>query len=87
LELKYEGYLQRAEEEMQRFRASENIFLSNDIDYYSINALAWEAREKLMKIRPHNLAQAMRIPGVNYSDTAALLLWLKKQQKIERKAE
>jgi tRNA uridine 5-carboxymethylaminomethyl modification enzyme len=40
-----------------------------------------------MKIRPHNLAQAMRIPGVNYSDTAALLLWLKKQQKIERKAE
>jgi tRNA uridine 5-carboxymethylaminomethyl modification enzyme len=87
LELKYEGYLHRAEEEMQRFRASENLTLSEDIDYYSINALAWEAREKLMKIKPHNLAQAMRIPGVNYSDTAALLLWLRKQQKLERKAE
>lgn len=87
LELKYEGYLYRAEEEMQRFRASENLTLSEDIDYYSINALAWEAREKLMKIKPHNLAQAMRIPGVNYSDTAALLLWLRKQQKLERKAE
>ncbi len=37
-----------------------------------------------MRIKPRNLGQAMRIPGVNYSDTAALLIWLRKQQKAAK---
>ncbi|HPF08375.1 MAG TPA: hypothetical protein PL020_01415, partial [Candidatus Cloacimonadota bacterium] len=40
-----------------------------------------EAREKLSRIRPRSIAQAMRIPGVNYTDTSALLIWLKKHHR------
>ncbi len=78
LEIKYEGYLKRMEEELNRFQSSESISIPVDIDYLKIDALAWEAREKLQKIRPQNIGQAMRIPGVNYTDTSALMIWLRK---------
>lgn len=81
LEIKYEGYLKRAEEELQRFKAAEDLALAEDIDYHSIDTIAWEAREKLAKIKPRSLGQAMRIPGVNYTDTAALLVWLRRSRK------
>lgn len=81
LEIKYEGYLQRAEEEMRRFQASEDLALADDIDYRAIETIAWEAREKLQRVKPRSLGQAARIPGVNYSDTVALLVWLRKRQK------
>ncbi|MCB5225164.1 MAG: tRNA uridine-5-carboxymethylaminomethyl(34) synthesis enzyme MnmG [Candidatus Cloacimonadaceae bacterium] len=81
LEIKYEGYLKRAEEELQRFKTAEELALDEDIDYQSIETIAWEAREKLAKIKPRSLGQAMRIPGVNYTDTAALLVWLRRTGK------
>jgi tRNA uridine 5-carboxymethylaminomethyl modification enzyme len=81
LEIKYEGYLKRAEEEMRRFQASEELVLDEDIDYRAIETIAWEAREKLQRVKPRSLGQANRIPGVNYTDTAALLVWLRKRQK------
>jgi len=81
LEIKYEGYLKRAEEEMRRFQASEELALDEDIDYRAIETIAWEAREKLQRVKPRSLGQANRIPGVNYTDTAALLVWLRKRQK------
>ena len=81
LEIKYEGYLQRAEEEMRRFQASEELALAEDIDYREIETIAWEAREKLQRVQPRSLGQATRIPGVNYADTVALLVWLRKRSK------
>lgn len=81
LEIKYEGYLQRARAELKRFNESEHIALDADIDYHGIHSLAWEAREKLSLIRPRSIAQALRVPGVNYSDAAALLVWLRKNSK------
>jgi len=78
LEIKYEGYLERASAELQRFNSSEHITLPEDLDYHAIQSVAWEAREKLARIRPRSIGQAMRIPGVNYSDAAALLIWLRK---------
>jgi len=81
LEIKYEGYLKRAEDELQRFKAAEDLALAEDIDYQSIETIAWEAREKLAKIKPRSLGQAMRIPGVNFTDTAALLVWLRRTGK------
>lgn len=78
LEIKYSGYLNRMHEDLVRHRKAEDHRIPEDIDYYSIQSLAWEAREKLAKIRPLSIAQAMRIPGVNYTDTSALLIWLKK---------
>ncbi len=80
LAIKYEGYLKRAQEEIERFSSSEDILLPADIDYLSISTLATEAREKLAKIRPRNLAQALRVPGVNYTDASALMVWLRKNK-------
>lgn len=81
LEIKYEGYLVRAEEELSRFQAQEELALPEDIDYFSIETIAYEAREKLNRIRPTSIGQAMRIPGVNFTDTSALLIWLRKHAK------
>jgi tRNA uridine 5-carboxymethylaminomethyl modification enzyme len=78
LEIKYSGYLDRMHEELARHQKAENYRIPEDIDYHKIQSLAWEAREKLARIKPLNIAQAMRIPGVNYTDTSALLIWLKK---------
>ncbi len=86
LEIKYEGYLNRARAEMERFKSAEDLALHDEIDYHAIGSIAMEAREKLARIKPRNLGQAMRIPGVNYSDTAALLIWLRKQQKAGKEA-
>ncbi|MBM4403239.1 MAG: tRNA uridine-5-carboxymethylaminomethyl(34) synthesis enzyme MnmG [Candidatus Cloacimonetes bacterium] len=82
LEIKYEGYLKRQEEELERFRKAEGITLPGDIDYMHINTIAWEAREKLNRIRPLSIGQAMRIPGVNYTDTSALMIWLRKHKLL-----
>jgi len=80
LEIKYEGYLNRMEEELQRFRKAEDLEIPTDTDFFGIPSLAWEAREKLSRIKPKNIGQAMRIPGINYSDSAALMIWLRKNQ-------
>jgi len=81
LEIKYSGYLKRMHLDLQKHQRAEDYRIPADIDYYQINSLAWEAREKLDRIRPISIAQAMRIPGVNYTDTSALLIWLKKNYK------
>lgn len=81
LEIKYSGYLARMHEELARHKNAENHAIPEDVDYHSIHALAYEAREKLSRIRPLSIAQAMRIPGVNYTDTSALLIWLKKHHR------
>ncbi len=79
LEIKYEGYLCRMEEELQRFRKAEDMEIPSGIDFLAIPSIAWEAREKLNRIKPKSIGQAMRIPGINYSDSAALMIWLRKQ--------
>ena len=85
LEIKYSGYLNRMEEEIQKFQNAETIAIPEEMDYFSIPSLAYEAREKLSKIRPKNIGQAMRIPGINYSDSVALMIWLRKNAKKEAK--
>ncbi|HOU25915.1 MAG TPA: tRNA uridine-5-carboxymethylaminomethyl(34) synthesis enzyme MnmG [Candidatus Cloacimonas sp.] len=85
LEIKYSGYLNRMEEEIKRFKTAENIAIPKELDYFQIPSLAYEAREKLSKIRPKNIGQAMRIPGINYSDSVALMIWLHKNAKKEAK--
>ena len=80
LEIKYEGYLHRARQELDRFQSQESLLLPQNLDYMQIETVAYEAREKLCRIKPHSLGQAMRIPGVNYTDLSALLVWLKKNR-------
>lgn len=75
---KYEGYLARALEQIERAKKLEEKTLPEDIDYMSIAGLRIEARQKLDKIRPLNLGQAGRISGVNPADIAVLMVYLKK---------
>jgi len=87
LEIKYEGYLKRASEELERFRSQESSLLPEDIDYMKIEAIAYEAREKLQRIKPLSVGQALRIPGVNYTDVSSLLIWLRKQPRPDKDSE
>ena len=75
---KYEGYLSRALEQIERAKKLEEKLLPDDIDYMKISGLRIEARQKLSKIRPLNLGQAGRISGVNPADIAVLMVYLKK---------
>ena len=75
---KYEGYLARGLEQIEKAKKLEEKLLPADIDYLSINGLRVEAREKLNKIRPLNLGQASRISGVNPADIAVLMVYLKR---------
>ncbi|MCF7792584.1 MAG: tRNA uridine-5-carboxymethylaminomethyl(34) synthesis enzyme MnmG [Candidatus Cloacimonetes bacterium] len=78
LEVKYEGYLNRQLAEIEKFEKMENSPIPIDIDYMKIDSIAYEAREKLNKIKPTSLGQASRISGVNHTDITSLMVWLKK---------
>ncbi|MDO4368938.1 MAG: tRNA uridine-5-carboxymethylaminomethyl(34) synthesis enzyme MnmG [bacterium] len=78
---KYDGYIKKEQEEAKKQKEYESIKLDEKIDYKKIDNLALEAREKLNKIKPTSIGQAMRISGVNPSDIAVLMIYLKKEQK------
>ncbi len=77
---KYAGYIARQQEEIARLRASENIDLPADIDYWSISGLSREIQQKLTDIRPATLGQASRVPGVTPAAISLLMIQLKKRQ-------
>ncbi len=79
IETKYEGYIKKAYRDAKRLTKLEEKQIPNDIDYEKVNNLANEARQKLESIRPISIAQAERISGVNPSDIAVLLVYLKKE--------
>lgn len=76
--IKYEGYIKKSKEEALKQAQYENINLSDKIDYNKVPNLALEAREKLNKIKPNSIGQAMRISGVNPSDISVLMIYLKR---------
>ena len=78
IDAKYEGYLVKSEEQIEKAKKLEEKLLPKDIDYLSINGLRLEARQKLDKIRPENLGQASRISGVSPADITVLMVYLKK---------
>lgn len=74
---KYEGYLKKGLEQIEKTRKLDEKKLPEDIDYYQISGLRNEAQEKLAKIRPQSLGQASRISGVNPADIAVLMVYLR----------
>ena len=74
---KYEGYLQKGLEQIEKAKKLEEKTLPEDINYLEIKGLRIEARQKLDKIRPQNLGQAGRISGVSPADIAVLMVYLK----------
>lgn len=82
IEVKYEGYIDKARKEADRLAAMERLLLPKDINYDDVIHLSLEARQKLNKIRPLNVGQASRISGVNPADIAVLAVYL--QQRHQR---
>jgi len=76
LYIKYEGYIRRQEEEVERFRRLESERIPPALDYRSLRGLTTEAAEKLSRIRPISLGQASRISGVTPADISALMIHL-----------
>ena len=80
IQIKYAGYLERQNRQVEEFRKEESRLLPADLDYESISGLRLEARQKLSQIRPLSIGQAGRISGVSPSDIAVLLIYLEQQK-------
>jgi len=83
IQLKYEGYIQKALAQVEKLHKMEEKRIPENIDYDDISSLATEAREKLKEVRPLSIAQASRISGVNPADISILLVYIE-QGKIAR---
>lgn len=80
--IKYQGYIDRQNQQVHQFKKLENRRLPEDIDYNDISNLRLEARQKLTLIRPENIGQASRISGVSPADISVLLVYLKMKENI-----
>ncbi|MBD3290137.1 tRNA uridine-5-carboxymethylaminomethyl(34) synthesis enzyme MnmG [candidate division KSB1 bacterium] len=78
IEIKYEGYLARQNQQIERFSKMENHIIPEKIDYSKIKSLSSEAKEKFDQVRPRSIGQASRIAGVSPADISVLLIYLKK---------
>ena len=85
IEVKYVGYIQRQEHQIEEVAKHSDRKLPTDIDYNAIETLSKESREKLSKIRPMTIGQASRIGGVNPADVNALLVYLEIQHRLAAK--
>ncbi|NJO78673.1 MAG: tRNA uridine-5-carboxymethylaminomethyl(34) synthesis enzyme MnmG [Cyanobacteria bacterium RM1_2_2] len=81
IDIKYAGYLQRQQNQIDQIARQTNRPLPADLDYQAIETLSKESREKLAKVRPLTIGQAARIGGVNPADVNALLLYLEVQAR------
>ena len=80
ISLKYEGYIQKQQQQIDAFLKLEGKTLPADIDYASLGGLRLEARQKLADIRPANIGQASRISGVSPADISVLLVYLEQRR-------
>ena len=76
IEIKYEGYIKRQEQQVKQFKKLENRVIPEDIDYRRIKSLRLEAVQKLNLVRPGSIGQASRISGVSPADISVLLVWM-----------
>jgi len=86
IDLKYAGYLQRQQQQIEQTARQARRQLPPDLNYQAIDTLSKEAREKLAQIRPLTIGQASRIGGVNPADINALILHLEVQARRREKA-
>lgn len=82
-EIKYYGYIDKLNKEVEKMLKMENKQIPENINYDKIKNIATEARQKLSKIKPQTIGQATRISGVNPSDISMILIYLKKEYPHE----
>ena len=80
IEIKYEGYINKQVEQVEKMRKLEKKKLPENVDYTTVTGLRLEAQEKLNKVKPENIGQASRISGVSPADISVLLIWLSQKR-------
>ena len=83
IEIKYEGYIEKQQRQVEEFKRVEQRRLDEDMDYTQISGLRLEAQQKLNKFKPCSIGQASRISGVTPADISVLLIYLKSIGKQE----
>lgn len=78
IRVKYQGYLDRQDRDVERFRDAENRRIPEDLDYDTLSGLPHESRQRLKEVRPANLGQASRVPGVRAADLAVLQIHIER---------
>ncbi len=86
IEIKYEGYISRQADEIERLRRNENTRLPDDIDFDAIGGLSNEIKQKLKEVRPETVAQASRIQGVTPAASSQVLVHLKKRDLLRKQS-
>lgn len=86
IQIKYQGYIDRQEEDIERLKKQENTKLPVDFDYQQMQGLSNELKQKLLEAKPENIGRASRIPGITPAAISLLLIYLKKHRAINRKA-
>ncbi len=81
VQVKYAGYLQRQDAEIDRGRRHETLLLPPDLDYSQVSGLSNEARQRLAEVRPETLGSAARIPGITPATVSLLLVHLKRRAR------
>lgn len=84
IEIKYEGYIDKALKEAKRMIKLERMKLDPSIDYQKIDNLSLEARQKLNEAKPLTIGQASRISGINPSDIQVLAIYMKERKNADK---
>jgi len=77
IEIKYSGYIKRQNEVVETFNKNEELKIPEDFKYEKLKSISAEAQEKLSKVKPRSIGQAMRISGVRPSDISALMIYMR----------
>ncbi len=83
LEIKYEGYISRQKKEIQKYEDLDKIKIPNNFPYEKVIGLRIEAKQKLIKFKPHNLATASKIDGVLFGDISILIIALQNKKHLQ----
>ena len=87
IKIKYEGYIEKQQRQIEQFKKMEKVMLSENIDYKKIKGLRNEAQQKLDNVKPVSLGMAGRISGVSPADIQVLYVYIEQQKRKKRKAK
>jgi tRNA uridine 5-carboxymethylaminomethyl modification enzyme len=78
IEIKYEGYLKRQDQQIESFAKNEALQIPNGFNFSGVNSLSNEGKERLESVQPRSIGQASRISGVTSADLSVLIVSLRK---------